>query len=406
VLDDLQDLMMHEVGHTLGLRHNFRASTIYTAAQLADPDFVEKNGIAGSVMEYNARNIAAPGAKQGAFNMGTLGPYDYWAIEFGYKPLDPATEAAELSRIAARSNEPLLAYATDYDNNEAIDPEANTSDLGQDTLTFAAQRLEFSRELWQRWQDRPLANDESYVAFRRNVSRGVTTQGQVSMMAAKYVGGVTVLRDRAGSPRSPLTPIPAERQRADLKLVEKGLFSADSFKFKPQFMRRLVVDELERFNPYATSVGPTTTDYSLSAEVLGAQRLVLNRLMGDPVAVRILESELKLDEPQKAFRLSELYDSLAAAIWSEAKAGRESPVLRRNLQREHLARLSNTLIKPNPATPADARALQRATARSLAADLRAAQAKPGLSKETRAHYAESLNTLEEALKAPMQRTGV
>jgi hypothetical protein len=397
---------MHEVGHTLGLRHNFRASTIYTAAQLADPEFTAKNGIAGSVMEYNARNIAAPGRKQGAFSMRTLGPYDYWAIEYGYKPIDPAQEAAELSRIAARSSEPLLAYATDYDAGEAIDPEVNTSDLGQDTLAFAAQRLEFSKELWQRWQDRPLANDESYVALRRNMSRGVATLGQVSLMTAKYVGGVTVLRDRAGSSRAPLVPIAAERQRAALKLVEKGLFSADSFKFKPEFMRRLVTDELERFDPYLTAVGPATTDYSLATEVLATQRVVLNHLMGDAVAVRILESELKLDDPKKAFRLSELYDTLTAAIWSEAKAGREAPVLRRNLQREHLARMANTLLRPNPTTPADARGLQRESARGLVADLRAALAKPGLTRETRAHYAESMNTLEEALKAPLQRAGV
>ena len=406
VLDDLKDLMMHEVGHTLGLRHNFRASTVYTAAQLADPDFVAKNGIAGSVMEYNARNIAAPDKKQGRFNMGTLGPYDYWAIEFGYKPIDPAQEKSELSRIAARSNEPLLAYATDYDANEAIDPDVNQSDLGQDTLAFAAQRLEFSRELWQRWQDRPLAKDESYVSLRRNVSRGVATVGQVSLMAAKYVGGITVLRDRAGSPRAPLMPVAAERQRAALKLVERGLFSADSFRFKPEFMRRLVTDELERFEPYITAVGPATTDYSLATEVLAAQRGVLNHLMSDAVAVRILESDLKLDDPRKAFRLSELYDTLTLSIWSEARAGRESPVLRRNLQREHLARVANALLKPSAASPADARGLLRENARALVADLRAAQSKPGLSKETRAHYAESLNALEEALKAPLQRTGV
>jgi len=405
VLDDLRDLMMHEVGHTLGLRHNFRASTIYTAAQLADPDFVAKNGIAGSVMEYNARNIALPGKPQGRYNMRTLGPYDYWAIEYGYKPIDPAREAEELARIASRSNEPLLAYATDYDADENVDPEVNRSDLGKDTLEFAANRIALSRELWDRWQDRPLSGDESYVALRRNLSRGLSSMGQVSRAAAKYVGGVTVLRDTAGSPRAPLTPVPAERQRAALKLLEKSLFVADSFRFRPEFMRRLVRDELDRSNDHGTGVGPQTADYSLSTQVLAIQGGVLDHLMSDAVAVRILESELKLDNPKSAFRLSELYDALFGAIWSEAKAGREAPILRRNLQREHLARVSTALVKPSAASPADARGLLRESARGLAAQLRAAQAKPGLSRETRAHYAESLNTLEEALKAPLQRAG-
>jgi hypothetical protein len=406
VLADLKDVMMHEVGHTLGLRHNFRASTVYTAEQIADPAFVEKNGLAGSVMEYNARNIAAPGKKQGPFSMTTLGPYDYWAIEYGYKPIAIEDEASELSRIAARSNEPLLAYATDYDAGDGMDPEVNTGDLGNDSLVFAAQRMALAKELWTRWQDRTMGPDESYVALRRNVSRGLATVGQVSMMAAKYVGGVRMFRDHAGSPRAPLEPIPAAKQREALKLVEGGLFSADSFKFKPAFMRRLVADELDAGNPYGLSVGPGTPDFSLSEQVLVAQRTVLNRLMSETVAVRILESESKLDDPRQAFHLSELYDTLSNAIWSEARAGKDAPLLRRNLQREHLAKLSNTLLKPAPNSPADARGLLRENARALVVQLRAAAAKPGLTKESRAHYAESLNTLEEALKAPMQRVGV
>jgi hypothetical protein len=406
VLADLKDVMMHEVGHTLGLRHNFRASTVYTAQQLADPEFVAKNGLAGSVMEYNARNIALAGHKQGEFSMSTLGPYDYWAVEYGYKEIAPEDEARELSRIAARSNDPLLAYSTDYDAGDGMDPEVNTGDLGQDTLVFAGQRMELAKELWTRWQDRPLTGDASYVPLRRNVSRGLTTVGQVSMMAAKYVGGVRLLRDRAGSPRSPLEPIPAARQREALKIVETGLFSTESFKFKPAFLRRLVADELDQNNAYGTGVGPGTPDFSLTEQVLVPQRAVLNRLMSDTVAQRILESESKLDDPRQAFRLSELYDSLTNSIWAEARTGRESPLLRRNLQREHLARVTGALLRPSPGTPADARGLLRENARTMATQLRSALAKPGLSKETRAHYAESLNTIEEALKAPMQRAGV
>ena len=81
---------MHEVGHTLGLTHNFRASTVYTSAQLADPEFTRNNGIAGSVMEYNPVNIALAGQRQGAYQMQKLGPYDYWAIEYGYREIPPS----------------------------------------------------------------------------------------------------------------------------------------------------------------------------------------------------------------------------------------------------------------------------------------------------------------------------
>jgi hypothetical protein len=107
VLNDLKEVVMHEVGHTLGLRHNFRASTVYAQKDLDDPAFTKTHGIAGSVMEYNAINIAAKGAKQGAFSMATLGPYDYWAVEYGYKEVPQDREVAELKTIAARSSEPV-----------------------------------------------------------------------------------------------------------------------------------------------------------------------------------------------------------------------------------------------------------------------------------------------------------
>jgi hypothetical protein len=100
----LKDVVTHEVGHTLGLRHNFRASTIYTEAQLSDAAFTRKNGLGGSVMDYNAWNIALAKEQQGEYVMSTIGPYDYWAIEYAYKPIAPEGEAKELAKIAARTS--------------------------------------------------------------------------------------------------------------------------------------------------------------------------------------------------------------------------------------------------------------------------------------------------------------
>ena len=107
-----------------------------------------------------------------------------------------------------------------------------------------------------------------------------------------------------------------------------------------------------------------------------------------------------------ALSLSELYDTVQDAIWSELRGnghGGEIDPMRRNLQREHLKRLAVTLVRSTPNAHADARALQRENARRLLAQIQAAQKRPTLSKETRAHLADSANTLEEALKAPMQR---
>ena len=236
----LKDTVMHEVGHTLGLRHNFRASTIYTEEQLADPEFTRVNGISGSVMEYNPWNLALRGARQGEYQMSTLGPYDYWAIEFGYRELSPEDEARELSTIASRNREPNLAYATDEDASFlSLDPQINTLDLGREPLAYAQKRFSLVRELWQRTEGRTLKDGDSYSLLRRNFSRGLSEAGQGAIYAAKYIGGLTTLRDRAGSGRDPLTPVPVDKQREALALITTQVFSADSFHFSPAFLRRM-----------------------------------------------------------------------------------------------------------------------------------------------------------------------
>ena len=404
----LKDVVMHEVGHALGLRHNFRSSTAYRLPQLADPAFTTSNGLSGSVMDYRPVNLAASGERQGEYAMSTLGPYDYWAIEYAYKPIAPEQERDELARIAARNTEPQLAYATDEEAGyggalEGMDPEVNRWDLGDDPLIYYQKRWQLSRELWNRLQDKQFKPGDNYAMLRANLERGFRQVNIAALLTAKYVGGVVHLRDHAGSGRAPLNPVPAQRQRQALEALTKGIFSVDSFRFKPGFMSRLTVDQFER-GPYGNPVG-VNPDYSLSNQLLGIQRGVLDQLMSDGVATRILDADAKLSDPAQVLRLSELYDTLQAAIWSELKSGGDISALRRNLQREHLRRIATALTKPAATTPADARSLLRENARALQRDLRAALTKKGLSKETRAHLSEAENTLAEALKATFQRIG-
>ena len=162
------------------------------------------------------------------------------------------------------------------------------------------------------------------------------------------------------------------------------------------------MDYLDRADSTGIGIVPGGTDFSLGNEVLTIQRTVLNQLLGDAVANRILDSADKLDNPATGFKLSELYSTLSNAIWSELKTGGDIGMLRRNLQREHSRRLVNVLLRPAATTPADARSLQRMQAIALRQQITAAMNKP-MSVEARAHLAESLDSLNEALKAPMQR---
>jgi hypothetical protein len=241
--------------------------------------------------------------------------------------------------------------------------------------------------------------------LRRNFLAGLTQLGNAGVVGAKYVGGVVYVRDHAGSGRDPFTPVPATKQRAALKLIADGLLSVDSFRLRPEFVRRLTVDQFDRFRDDAGS-SAITPDIVLTTRMLGVQRAMLDQLMSDGVATRIAEGEFRQTRDNQSFRLSELYDALQDAIWSELKTGRDIGSFRRNLQREYLRRVASTLLRPSQSVQADARALQRENAKQLLAQIKVAKSRSVYSKEARAHMAECENTLEEALKAPMQRPGV
>ncbi len=408
----VKEVMTHEVGHTLGLRHNFRSSTIYTAAQLQDPEHTSKHGIVGSVMDYAPFNIPLKGERKADYVLPGLGPYDFWAIEYAYKPLDAATEKQDLEAIAARgSKEPWLAYGTDEDSfiggsPQGMDPTVNVFDLSDKPLDYYRKRLKLSRELWERLQAKELAPGETYDGLRRSFLAGFQQLSRGLAPATKYIGGVVQLRDRAGSGRLPFTPVPAEQQREALKILNEGMFSVDSFNFKPEFLASLPHSRLDYFDQLVRGQVTNQPMVSVPTTILGMQRTVLDQVMSDTVAQRIVDSQNISRDGKNAFRLSELYDTLQASIWSELKSGREVTPMRRNLQREHLRRVAGVLVRPSPTQPADARSLMRLNAQQLAAELRAAQAKPAYSRETRAHLSESLNTLDEALKAQIQRAGV
>lgn len=406
----VKDVTMHEVGHTLGLRHNFRASRIWNEAQLADPEFVARNGLTGSVMEYTAINLPAPGlaAQRGERAWAhvftpTLGPYDYWAIEYGYRPLPPEREREELARIAGRSAEPQLAFGTDEDQFLGIDPESLHFDLGSDVIAFARKRLDLARDVIARQETRELRPGQHHAVLRRAVGFALRDMSRSASILTRQIGGVRTLRDFPGTGRDPLTPVPAAQQREALALLASGILSADSLRISPQLQRRLVVDFSDRGDAVFSGESVGNTDFSLTAQVLDLKRGVLGALMSDAVAARLLDSETK--SPTDAFRFTELLDGLQRAVWSELGAGGSIPALRRELQREHVNRLAMLLIRPNALSRADARSPLRSEAVALLAKLDAAARRGGLDAKSRAHLADSADTLRQALGARFQRAG-
>ncbi|WP_395703100.1 zinc-dependent metalloprotease [Aquabacterium sp.] len=406
VLDYLKDVAMHEVGHTLGLRHNYRASRVYSQAQLADPVFTASHALTGSVMEYAPVNLPRPGQPRPAAFQATLGPYDYWAIEYAYKPLAPSQEAAQLARIAARSGEPELAYGTDEDNFIGIDPDALQFDLGRDPIAFARQRFEIAQDLFQRQEARPLRPDRDYAGLRRALAYALRDAGRAAGSLLRQIGGVRTLRDFPNTGRDPMQPVPAADQRAALDALARHLLAADSLVISPTLQRRLAPDFLERGDAVLFGEDMVPTDYPLAQAVHELRRALLAQLMGDTLASRVLDSEAKAARPAEAFRLAELYRRLEADVWSELGSRSDIPAARRELQREHLNRLIAVLLRPSSVARADARSLARHRASELAARIEAALRQPALSEEARLHLRDSAEGLRAALAAPMQRSGV
>ncbi len=406
VQDYVKEAIMHEVGHALGLRHNFRASRAYSEAQLADAEFTRAYGTTGSVMEYNAVNLPRPGKTGGVPFQTVLGPYDYWAVEYAYKPMPPgmkaADERAELQKIAARNTEPQLAYGTDEDIFFGIDPETIQLDLGNDPIAFASKRLEIARDLFKRQETRALAPDRDYAVLRRSLGYAIADVYRAVGVLARQMGGVRTLRDFPGSGRDPLTPVGARVQRESLDLMAKAVLAADGLNLSPALQRRLAPDYLDR----AELIGDGT-DFALPQRLLDLQRALLNFLLSDGLAARVLDSASKIDKPAEAFQLTEMYQRVMDDVWSElGKGGAQATITpaRRELQRSHVNRLAAALLRPSPIARADARGLVRVQSRALLARLEAAQGKrSALDAETRVHLADSIDTLRQALAATVQR---
>lgn len=400
VLDSIRQSVMHEVGHALGLRHNFRASRAYSEAQLADADFTRAHGTTGSVMEYNAVNLPRPGERGGTPFQLTLGPYDYWAVEYAYKPIPKDQEAAELQRIASRGSDPVLAFGTDEDSSFGLDPETVQFDLGRDPIAFASKRLAIARDLFRRQETRQLAPDQDYAVLRRSIGFALADVQRAVQLLARQIGGVRTLRDYPGSGRDPLQPVDAAVQREALDQIVRAVIAADGLTLSPALQRRLAPDYLDR------SDFGVATDFALPQRLLDLQRNVLGYLMSETLAARVLDSAAKVDRPAEAFGLSELYARLQSEVWSELESpSAEISPARRELQREHLNRLAATLLRPQPR--ADARALLREQSRALLAKLDRQLARRALrDAATRAHLDDSAQTLRQALAASFPRAGV
>lgn len=363
IMQGLKEVAMHEVGHTLGLAHNFKASTLYSLAELNNPEKTKDTGLAASVMDYNPANIMPEGKTQGDFFSTTIGPYDMWAIEYGYKPSragSPDAERAELKKIAARSGEPGLGFASDEDAR-GIDPDPHSVrfDLGNDLVEYAKLQAKLVADALPLIVDDLTKEGEGYQRARRAFGVLLSTHGEAMFAASRYVGGLYVSRSHKGDAKAgkPLDVVPVSRQREALELLEQQVFSDKPFNFPPELYNQLAASKWDHWGTKIVDRG----DYPAHDVILMWQDRIVSKLLSPLTLSRLHDSELKLPADADALTTAELIDRLTKAVYSEVDTVKEGEFtnrkpaissLRRNLQRAYLQRLSRLALGQTGA-PAD-----------------------------------------------------
>jgi hypothetical protein len=389
---------MHEVGHTLGLRHNFRASSDTPNERLGDTDWTRERGLLGSVMDYPTPNIAPPGEPNGDFYIQGMGTYDRWAISYGYAPDD--ARAAELARRAA---EPGHAYGTDEDayGRGVLDPTISQYDLGQDPLVWGIERARIIRGTWHDIPSFALEDDASYATATSVFSSLLVQYARALATSVKYIGGQYQYRDHVGDPggRGPWENVPRAKQVEALDFLVEHAFSQDAFALPEDVLQKFGANRWEHWGSTTTIGG--RIDYPYHAEVLDLQTTLLGQITAASVFARIRDAEMKFGSAE-VLTIPELVEALTSAIWSELRAGIPVPSMRRDLQRAYLDQMIRLVTDAPPGTPADARAVARLTLEALRNSLLAAQSSPNLDAYTRAHLTESRARVERALAAGLE----
>ena len=416
----LVDLVAHEVGHTLGLRHNFKSSSVYTVEQVNSEELKGKKALAGSVMDYLPVNINVETGKiQGDYGMIDIGPYDKWAIEYGY------TFEKDLKPILDRVAEPELAFATDEDT-WGPDPLARRYDFGKNPLSYAQNQMRLVQSHRGKIVDQFVKDGESWAKARRGYLMTIRTQMQAVNMMANWIGGAFVYRDRKGDSngRAPIEVVSAEQQREALQFVVDHTFSDECFGLSPELLRHMTVDKWWDDDGFSSDIFEDPT-WPIHDRVLGMQASVLTALMNPYTLQRVYDNEFLVPAEEDALTLPELLEQIRSGIWRKVESGvpadakftARKPMLSsltRNLQKEHVERLVD-LVKPDAGFAA-----ARKPIANLAADqLEKIRGKIGLVQKsdaldpyTRTHLKEVSKLITKVLDAdyvidvsPQQRRG-
>jgi hypothetical protein len=403
--------VVHEMGHNLGMQHNFIGHEAYSAADLQSIAFTRAHGVASSVMEYAPINLWPQPYPQGEYFQTTIGPYDYYAIKFGYAAIPgaqtPEQEVPTLRRWAQAWSNPWTRYASDedvdYATGHAADPRVEAGMLTNDPLAWCNVQMQMYRaqiaSLNKYWP----APSEDYQQERSAFAFMLRGYDRCADTAAHYLGGQYLSWAHAGDPGAapPIVPVPRATERRAMDILDRSLFDPAALSVPASTLSRLRYTEWSGYS-YTSWEGygnlptwaydpPARHDYPFVEAVNKAQLAAIDYLFNPVVLQRIDENPMESAGP--TMTLADLFDWLHDGIFNDLRRN-DIPLISRNLQSAYVDRLAALATKPAAGTPSDAQALAQAGLQRIARDASAALRAPH-DAVTQAH----LTSLAHAAKA-------
>ena len=328
--EDLYQLILHEVGHTLGLNHNFAASTLHDNSNIHNPEITYKEGLSSSVMDYHALNIAPLGVKQGQYADVKPGKYDILAIKYGYTP---QLSKNDLKLMLDKYSSSEYLFGNDGDDmrspGKGIDPRINTGDMTNNPVEYAKDRMILSQNLIPNLYETLKSKSDSWESIYqgyRILLRQVHTSAEI---ISRQVGGVYVNRSYMSDiEENPYEVVPYKVQKESVKILSDYYF--DSAKF---ILPSNIISKMQRERRSFDFFGKTE-DPKIHNMILKGQKKVLKHFTNSKVLKRLTDSSLYGNK----YLPSELFRDLTSSIFNDGKSSKLNG-LDQNLQNYFLKRL-------------------------------------------------------------------
>lgn len=383
-------LIMHEMGHTLGLNHNMKSSQMLSPAEINNTSITHSIGLMGSVMDYPAINVSLDRSKQGDYYTTKAGPYDLWAIEYGYSQFNPTEEEAGLNKILSRSNDPKLAFGNDGDDmrspGKGMDPRVNVNDLTSDAIGYAEDRFKLVNNLMGNLVKKYSKQGQSYAMLRSRYGILNRQRSDMTNAVSRYIGGVYVDRSfpEQNSTSKPYTPVPLATQKKAMNVLTKYVFAPNAFDADAQVFPYLQMQR-RGFNQPGNGEDYKITNTTLAIQVGGALAQILNT----STLQRITNTRLYGNQ----YSAADVMNDLVKGIF-DADLNTNVNVYRQYLQTSFV-RGSSQLIADNSPLDNVSKGAVIYSLKKLKSKLAAA---PSTTEETKAHRANMIFMIDKALK--------